>query len=167
MGIFISYRSTDFAIKEQVSNYFKENGISCYSDSYDDVLSQSRGSAALTKILVNRISEYDTLFAIVTPNTKNSWWVPFEIGTARQMPRIITSYTNISESDLPEYLLEWPRLRTPENLSIFVKEYNNKSKSITASVESLNENKANYDSTYSRVRSFEQSVMDSLRQRSY
>lgn len=60
----------------------------------------------------------DTLLAIVTNNTKESWWVPFEIGTAREMPRVIVSCTSLPDrasyqrDALPEYLLEWPRLRT-------------------------------------------------------
>jgi len=59
----------------------------------------------------------------MTPNTKGSWWVPFEIGVAREAPRIITSYTNLDMTDLPEYLKEWPVLTGDRAVDTFAEHY--------------------------------------------
>ncbi|QDT29891.1 hypothetical protein Enr10x_52480 [Gimesia panareensis] len=77
----------------------------------------------LTQWLVMKINESTNLLAIMTQNTKGSWWVPYEIGVAKQAPRVITSYTNLSENDLPEYLKEWPRLRTYKSIDLFAMYY--------------------------------------------
>ena len=108
----------------------KYHSIPCYIDDIDKELSKRRGKSELTSYLVDKLKKCDTLFAVVTQNTKQSWWVPFEIGTARQLPIIITSYTNLPEPSqmdypiaLPEYLLEWPRLRTDKEVDIFAQKY--------------------------------------------
>lgn len=133
MSIFISHTTADDALAQAVYNQLKhKHHIECYIDNMDETLKNSRGDASLASLLVNRLRKCNTLLAIITKNTKSSWWVPFEIGTARQMPRAISSYTNLEEPSrhsldykLPEYLLEWPRLRTREDIDIFASQYNN------------------------------------------
>lgn len=111
MPVFISHRSAD----DEIANYvyqrlrYKHN-IECYLDDIDDTL-KFKSEQELTQWLVNKINECTNLLAIMTQNTKGSWWVPYEIGVAKQAPRVITSFTNLEEYQLPEYLKEWPRLR--------------------------------------------------------
>lgn len=169
MSIFISHTTKDDELAKRVYRRLKDNhGIPCYIDDIDQELASQRGSKNLTPLLVERLRKCDTLLAVVTENTKGSWWVPFEIGTAREMPRAITSYTTLQDEksiyyseSLPEYLLEWPRLKTNRDIDIFAIEYKNKSDLITESVgirksASLSE---------SSVRKFESSVMQALGQR--
>lgn len=161
MGIFISYQSDDSSKANDVYNYLSRQGIDCYLDKFDGALSGG-SSKNITEILVDRIKKHDTLFAIVSEKTQSSWWVPFEIGTARQMPRVITSYTTISEFSLPDYLKEWPRLRTSNDLAIFARTYSSNKRIIKEASEA-------YGSSISRAfdsaRSFERNVMSSLGQR--
>ena len=49
--------------------------------------------------------------------------MPFEVGVARQAPRIITSYTDLQQGELPEYLREWPVLRGENAVDIFAAHY--------------------------------------------
>jgi len=111
MPVFISHRSADDAIAWKVyTRLTQTHGIECYIDDIDDTLKRVT-EQELTNILVKKINECTNLLAIMTSNTKGSWWVPYEIGVAKQAPRVITSFTNLTEYDLPGYLKEWPRLR--------------------------------------------------------
>jgi hypothetical protein len=60
--------------------------------------------------------------ALVTNATIGSWWVPFEIGAARQGDRRITSF-DASTVALPEFLTEWPVMTTEAHLDLFAEAY--------------------------------------------
>ncbi|MDC7236780.1 MAG: toll/interleukin-1 receptor domain-containing protein [Sphaerochaetaceae bacterium] len=156
MAVFISHTTADDRLAKEISQLLENENIECYIDDLDYELKRLRGNATLTPYLVARLEDCDTLLAIVTENTKNSWWVPFEIGTAREMPRIITSVTNYSEFDLPEYLLEWPRLRHKSDIEVFIRNYKNKRSGIYS---------RDLSESVNNVRSFEKTIMDQLNQR--
>jgi len=171
MPVFISHTTQDDALARKIYSRLKlVNNIDCYIDDMDKELRSKRGTAQLTPLLVDRLRRCDTLLAVVSSNTKNSWWVPFEIGTAREMPRIIASFTSLPERStyagqecLPEYLLEWPRLRTDSDIDLFAREYKQKS----LILESGRVKIAGSPAGISEVRNFEATVMKSLGQRSY
>jgi hypothetical protein len=173
MPIFISHTTKDDALAQDVVFRLKYiHGITCYIDDIDKELANNRGKSSLTPLLVDRLRKCDTLLAVVTENTKRSWWVPFEIGTAREMPRVITSFTHLpepsqysSQESLPEYLLEWPRLRTNREIDIFAGEYKRKSTLLekSASMENFSQKSPSVDA----ARNFEATIMRSLGQRKY
>lgn len=112
MPVFISHRTADDALARQAANRLKNyHGIDCYIDDIDQELKRAQGTPAITALIVRRLNQCTNLLAIVTANTEGSWWVPFEVGVARQAPRVITTFTNQSDYSLPEFLREWPRLR--------------------------------------------------------
>lgn len=173
MPIFISHTTQDDSLAQKVFFRLKHiHSIDCYIDDMDKELSIKRGSAQLTPLLVDRLRRCDTLLAVVSSNTKNSWWVPFEIGTAREMPRVITSCTSLRDQPLysgqdalPEYLLEWPRLRSDSDIDVFAREYKRKQFLMESST-----GRVKTAGTYAgvrEVRDFESSVMKSLGQKGY
>ncbi len=112
MPVFISHRTADDEIAKAVYQRLRfHHNIECYIDDIDEELRRARGTAVVTSLIVERLNACTNLLAIVTQNTQGSWWVPFEVGIARQAPRVITSFTNQRDSAMPEFLLEWPRLR--------------------------------------------------------
>jgi hypothetical protein len=124
MPVFISHRTADDRLAKQVAYRLKQNHkIDCYIDDIDAETRRLRGTAGITALLVQRLNSCTNLLAIVTANTEGSWWVPFEIGVARQAPRVITSFTDQEDSSLPEYLLEWPRLRGEAAIDTFAALY--------------------------------------------
>lgn len=167
MPIFISHTTIDDTLARKVyQRLYAVHSIQCYIDDIDKELSNNRGRSSLTPLLVDRLRRCDTLLAVVTENTKQSWWVPFEIGTAREMPRIISSFTSLQDrptysgqNALPEYLLEWPRLRTDSDIDVFAHEYK-RNRLLVESVASARA--ASRD-----VRSLESNIMRSLNQRNY
>ncbi len=172
MKVFISHTTSDDVVARKVYNRLtKVHEIDCYIDDIDIELAKNRGKSSITPLLVKRLRECDTLLAVVTENTKNSWWVPFEIGTAREIPMIISSFTNLSEPSiysfqnvLPEYLLEWPRLRTDEDIDAFAVAY--KKRNLISESFGLESNTSS-NNPLQNTRDFESSVMKSLGQRRY
>ena len=111
MPVFISHRSADNEIAGAVAFRLKSvHQIMCYVDDIDQRL-KSASQQDVTRILVDMVNKCTNLLAVITKNTEGSWWVPFEVGVAKQAPRVICSMTNLADASLPGYLMEWPRLR--------------------------------------------------------
>lgn len=124
MPVFISHRTADDgiarAVRDRLSNV---HGITCYLDDLDKEAGYANQSNRVTALIVRRLNDCTNLLALVTQNTRGSWWVPFEVGVARQAPRIITSYTNLAQGELPEFLTEWPVLRGENAIDTFARYY--------------------------------------------
>ena len=121
MPVFISHRTKDDKIAQQVYRRLHfHHHIACYIDDFDD---EARNTKKITDLILNRINSCTHLIAVVTSNTKGSWWVPFEIGVARRAPRIISSFTSLYSFELPEFLKEWPVLKGQNAIDIFARFY--------------------------------------------
>ena len=121
MPVFISHRTADDVVARTVHDRLtRVHGIQCYLDDLDR---EAHRTSKITALIVDRLKSCSNLLALVTRNTKGSWWVPFEVGVARQAPRIITSYTDLQQGELPEYLREWPVLRGENAVDIFAVHY--------------------------------------------
>jgi hypothetical protein len=119
LPVFISHRTADDVRATYISTYLAARGVSCYLDHFDD----SASTKNITDKVLANINKCTHLLALMTDQTHGSWWVPFEIGVGRQADRRITSYNNMTRSALPEYLQEWPVLRSDADLDKFVLAY--------------------------------------------
>lgn len=107
--VFISHKQQDSALAKAVSDRLKFHGIGTYLDVLDHAL---RGSGEqLTEHLRSRLAQCDHLMAVLSPATKTSWWVPFEIGLATERAYPISTYSEAGVS-LPDYLERWPYLKS-------------------------------------------------------
>lgn len=120
MPVFVSHRTADDAKAQALAHrLFTKHNIKCYLDHFDPVASTTR---EITTLIVGRINICTHLMALVTNATVGSWWVPFEIGVARQGDRRITSF-DASTVALPEFLTEWPVMTTEAHLDLFAEAY--------------------------------------------
>ncbi len=119
MPVFISHRTQDDDKAKTIAWYLKQRDVPCYLDDFDPRLKSTRH---ITALLVDAIRRCTHLMALITNATRDSWWVPFEVGVAREAPRRITSYDSSTET-LPEYLAEWPVLTTQQHLEKFATAY--------------------------------------------
>jgi hypothetical protein len=124
MPVFISHRTADDAIARRVYDRLTNvHQIRCYLDDVDKEAGYANQTNRITALIVSRVRSCTNLLALVTPNTRGSWWVPFEVGVAREAPRMISSFTNLAQEDLPEFLKEWPVLRGEGAIDTFAKYY--------------------------------------------
>lgn len=162
MPVFISHRTADDWLARQAADRLKhQHGIDCYIDDIDQELKRARGTPEITALIVQRLNQCTNLLAIVTANTEGSWWVPFEVGVARQAPRVITTFTNQSDYSLPEYLCEWPRLRGDTAIDEFAAMYRAQSRVLR---EKVVEKRAMFTDQLSVVELFHQKLKARLGQ---
>lgn len=134
MPVFISYRAKDREVALQIAKKFREHGIEFYLDVIDEESINSTSN--ITEVITKNIKRCTHLIAIISPNTKGSWWVPFEIGEASIINRRICSFAyNTSgypltksnmylyKSFLPEYLHKWPILLNAKDVDNFILQY--------------------------------------------
>ena len=119
MPVFISHRTQDDAKATMIALRLERLGVPTYQDHFDPTLERSH---RITAKLVAAIHKCTHLMALVTEATRESWWVPFEVGVAREAPRRIATFDSSTET-LPEYLTEWPVLTTEEHLDKFAATY--------------------------------------------
>jgi hypothetical protein len=115
----------------------------------------------VTALIVQRLNDCTNLLALITPNTRGSWWVPFEVGVARQAPRAITSFSNLPQSELPEFLTEWPVLRGTDAVDTFAYYYRQQAAILRGS---LLERRASIGQPLPTVDAFHRQLKAALRQ---
>lgn len=132
MKVFISHKKEDSQVAVFIQNILKN----LYVDAYLDVLEGNlllKGED-LTNHIKDRLSDCTDLLVILSINTKESWWVPFEIGMAAQLDFPIVNYIPNFLSDkkvqLPEYLSYWPKLTKSDDLRKYVETRNTVSQQI-------------------------------------
>ena len=122
--VFISHKGDDMRIAETVGDALQHSGLSGYLDRWDPAV---EGDSPELEIYLRRIiRETKTILAIVTENTPLSWWVPFEIGVARETDSQIATFIEINrfsavKIELPSYLKKWPILASTTSLQIWAR----------------------------------------------
>ena len=110
---FISHKGDDTPLAETVGDILYESGLSAYLDKWD---SQADGdSPELETHIREVIRKTPSIVAVVTEHTPLSWWVPFELGVARETESQIATFLRVDENSsdvviLPSYLKVWPIL---------------------------------------------------------
>ena len=122
--VFISHKGEDIRIAESVGDALQASGLSGYLDRWDPAVEGD--SPELEIYLRSTIRETKTILAIVTENTPLSWWVPFEIGVARETDSQIATFLevnsfNTARIELPSYLKKWPILASTTSLQIWAR----------------------------------------------
>lgn len=121
MPVFISHKNKDSDAALKIGSYLKSEGIETYIDVFDPA---TKTTEDITSLILDRLSLCTHLIAVVSENTKESWWVPFEIGAASEAARRICSYKKpYTYEELPQYLTKWPIMTSPEHMKLFVRNY--------------------------------------------
>lgn len=114
--VFISHKNLDSHIAEKVAARIRINGMETYLDTIDDAL--MKDGPDLSDVLLKRMGECHQLIAVVSDRTKDSWWVPWEIGVGSEKGFRMASYSE-SYIELPSYLKKWPALHNNEHIDLY------------------------------------------------
>ena len=111
--VFISHKGDDMDLAENIGDILLLNGIQGYLDRWDPDVDGDLPE--LEDHIRNVIRSTPSILAVVTENTPLSWWVPFEIGVARETRSQIATFLAVDELsdkvvELPSYLGKWPIL---------------------------------------------------------
>jgi hypothetical protein len=114
MKIFISHQKSDSILASRIATRLATlHSIPIYLDLIDSQIASSGES--LGDHIKSRLDDCTHLLAVVSAATKESWWVPWEIGISTEKEQPIATYAGDSTT-VPEYLKKWPYLRTDSDL---------------------------------------------------
>ena len=117
--VFISHKSEDKYVAEYVGNLLKNAGVDIYLDSNDIGLQQATREQNASKIVSHiekALTTSTNILVLITEKTKESWWVPYEIGYAKKGKKDIASLLLKNVNDFPDYLEIEKKLRGLEDL---------------------------------------------------
>lgn len=114
MKVFISHQRADAELAASIALRLRTvHSIDSYLDVIDPNASQAGDE--LGEYIRTQLSLCTQLMAVVSSNTKTSWWVPWEIGIATEKYQPIATFAG-DNTTLPEYLRKWPYLRNSADL---------------------------------------------------
>lgn len=117
MKIFISHKQEDGQVAEEILQSLKLLEVDAYLDILEGTIMLD--SERLTEHIKKRLNGCTDILVVLSEKTKQSWWVPFEIGMASQKDMPIVNYLNTGVQ-LPEYLSYWPRLKDSVDIKKYV-----------------------------------------------
>ncbi len=113
--VFLSHSSQDRDILPSIINFFNQYNTNLYIDKADDELPR-KTSPATGEILKSRIQECNKFIVLVTQNSKDSKWIPWELGvadekkTTKNVALLPVIKTEVSDWPEQEYLGLYPRI---------------------------------------------------------
>ena len=117
MKVFISHKNVDSLQALVLKTAFEQNGVPSYLDVLDTSI--NGGGKELTDHIRKNLNTCTDIIVVMSEATKESWWVPFEIGMSAQVDMPTASYLK-SDVTLPSYLSYWPRLKTTSDVNKYV-----------------------------------------------
>ena len=114
--VFLSHSSKDKEVLPSVINFLSQYGVNVYIDKTDKELPRNT-SPETGDILKKRIQESKKFIVLVSPNSKDSKWIPWELGIADEKKKIrnVALFPNVQNASMPswpeqEYLGLYPRI---------------------------------------------------------
>lgn len=106
--VFISHQKTDTQYAKKIADFLLSNGIDVYFDEYDEDLkgiNQISQPSKVTNAILKGINSSSHMLVVVSLNTMNSSWVPFEIGYGFDKTDLgVLTLKGITKEQLPSYL---------------------------------------------------------------
>lgn len=106
--VFISHQRADKDICREIADYLIAAGIDVYFDEYDNdlkIANQIQNPKAVTKAILKGINNSSHMLCVVSPNTLDSKWVPFEVGFGYDKTKLgVLLLKGIKKDQLPEYI---------------------------------------------------------------
>lgn len=115
--VFISHQQADTSLAARLSErLLYRHSIASYLDVADrEIASHGEDLAEHVKTQLGKCTQ---LLAVVSEQTKTSWWVPWEIGIATEKTYPLATYAG-ANAILPDYLRKWPYLRSESDLDYY------------------------------------------------
>ena len=129
--VFLSHKSGDKLAVKAIGNYVKKRGVDIYLDVDDPSLRQAvedDDHVAITKSIELGIHASTDLMTLISEITKNSWWVPYEIGFAKSEQKYLSTLKLKSVSHIPSFLKITKLLKSAKDLDQYIDEVKSRNK---------------------------------------
>ncbi len=130
--VFISHKSEDADVAMWIHSWLGSFGVDAYVDKLDPLVDTAKGED-LGDYFRRQLQQCTHLMAVISGKTRESWWVPFEIGIATEREYPLATFVDQGYGylknpqlfgknyDIPEYLRKWPYLQTESDLANYVR----------------------------------------------
>ena len=132
--VFISHKKEDAQEAKKLANYIMDSGIDVFFDENDPVLNNPEKNidpVVVTTAINEALEKSTNMICVVSEKTKESWWVPYEIGYVWNNKGFTHSSMAIlilkSITELPEYLFLVEKVDSIVELDSFLKKISNMS----------------------------------------
>jgi len=122
--VFISHQKSDKEICKKIADYLLAADIDVYFDEYDESLKsyrQSNRPAGVVDSIKEGINKSSHMLIVVSPNTLDSKWVPWEVGYAYDNTVLsVLTLKGIQDNHLEDYLKTVPIIRGTKSLNVYI-----------------------------------------------
>lgn len=122
--VFISHQKSDSDTCKKIAEYFIAADIDVYFDENDNDLKlyrQTGNPQGVVDSIKKGINKSSHMLIVVSPNTLNSKWVPWEVGYAYDNTTLgVLTLKGISDSNLEAYLKTVPIIRGTKSLNEYI-----------------------------------------------
>lgn len=122
--VFLSHKNEDKDFVEAIGEYLMKAGIDIYLDKRDFRLQRAVSNGndkEITECIQIGISKSDYILCFVSEKTKESWWVPYEIGYGKKANKGIASLVKKDVVEVPSYLLIEPVIQDIDDINSYIK----------------------------------------------
>lgn len=116
INILVSHKGTEKDVAEWVACQVRSNGLETHLESMDRALSMD--GPELTRYLLNRMEECQHLIAVLSNETSEAWWVPWEIGAGSEKGLCMASFSQ-DDMYIPGFLEKWPVLKSASDIDLY------------------------------------------------
>jgi hypothetical protein len=105
--VFISHKYEDLRAAKEIAACIMDAGIDIYLDDNDNGLQsavKNNNSYRIVECIENALMASTHILVLVTENTRESWWVPYEVGYAKKGTKEIASILMKDVDEFPDYL---------------------------------------------------------------
>ena len=127
--VFISHKSEDVAAAKEVADRVMAAGLDVYLDIFDGELQKATredNARGIVSGIERALARSTNILVLVTDKTRQSWWVPYEIGFSKRGDKGIASLLLKSTDDFPDYLKIERTLRNGTELNTYLSELTRK-----------------------------------------
>jgi hypothetical protein len=123
--IFLSHKSEDKPAVKDIAKYIGEAGVDYYLDIEDpDLQKAERGEdhVKITEFIELGINRSSHVLSLISNTTKDSWWVPFEIGYAKKGEKGLALLPLKDVAYIPSYIQILRELNGIKQLNEYLEE---------------------------------------------
>ena len=115
IDVFVSHKKEDAPKAREVAACIATYDLTAWLDELDPHVHPDADN--LTEIIRERLDRSLSIMAVISPITKESWWVPFEIGIGYEKEKQFATYCEEPRhTSLPEFLDGWPLVCNHDDL---------------------------------------------------
>ena len=122
--VFISHKSCDKRIAEYIAKYIRSTlRMNVYLDKWDVLLQNatySKDDNDIVKCIHKGLNVSTHLLCLLSEETENSWWVPYEIGYANKSRLSIATVKLANVIEVPSYLKINTYIQTARELAVWI-----------------------------------------------